>query len=160
MNIAKKAYCRTFQTAFRAALPVLPYREPKILKSTSEIITEIKGLGLHSALLITDEFLRSSGATAVLENSFKENGIHCSVYDKTRANPTVHNVEEALTVYNKENCECLIAFGGGSSMDCAKAVGARVAYPNKSLARLGGILRVMKKNSSSVCRADHSRNRQ
>ena len=37
MNCIKKAYCRTYQTVFRAALPILPYRDPKLLDSTDEL---------------------------------------------------------------------------------------------------------------------------
>lgn len=68
-----------------------------------------------------------------------------AVYDKTQPNPTVANVEEALKMYHKNGCDALIAIGGGSSMDCAKAVGARVAYPKRSVNKMGGILRVLRK---------------
>ena len=54
-------------------------------------------------------------------------------------------MEEARELYLQEGCRCLIAFGGGSSMDCAKAVGARIAYPNRSLDQLKGLLRVWRK---------------
>ena len=64
---------------------------------------------------------------------------------KTKPNPTVDNVEEAKRMYIKEKCECLIAFGGGSSIDCAKAVGALVAYPEKNLDQLKGLLKVQRK---------------
>lgn len=145
MNILRKAYCRIYQFAFHLALPVLPYREPKLLSSISEIPQEIKKLGLSSVLLVTDGFLRSSGATASLENALADAGISAFVYDKTNANPTVANVEEALSIYKDTACQCIIAFGGGSPMDCAKAVGARVVYPKKSLKQLGGTLKIFRK---------------
>jgi len=96
-------------------------------------------------LLVTDPILRSSGITTPLEQLLKEQHIHTAIYDQTSANPTVKNVEEALTLYHAENCQALIAFGGGSSMDCAKVVGARVAYPKKSLNQLKGLLKVLRK---------------
>ena len=145
MHPLKKAYCRVFQFAFHAVLPILPYREPKIFDSIGAIPQLLKSKNMDSVLLVTDPFLRTSGATAPLEKVLQENGIRCAVYDQTRANPTVHNVEEALTLYRKEGCQCLIAFGGGSSMDCAKAVGARVAYPKKQLDQLKGLLRVLRR---------------
>lgn len=67
------------------------------------------------------------------------------MYDKTQPNPTVHNVEEVLALYQQNHCDSLIAIGGGSSIDCAKAVGARLAHPRKSLNQLKGILRVWRK---------------
>ncbi len=145
MNPIKKIYCRIFQTAFRIALPFLPYREPKILNSIDAIPKLLKSKGYKSVMLITDSFLRSSGLTTSLEIKLEEAGISCAVYDKTMANPTVANVEDALSLYKKNNCQCLIAFGGGSPMDCAKAVGARIAYPNRSMDKLKGLLKVLKK---------------
>lgn len=145
MNSFKKAFCRVYQFCFHLALPVLPYREPKILKSVNEIPAEIKKLNLKKALIITDEFLKKSGATEEMELSLHGNSLEYIVYDNTRPNPTVGNVEEALKIYNSQKCECLIAFGGGSAMDCAKAVGARVAYPKRNLDKLKGDLRIFRK---------------
>lgn len=145
MNVFKKFYCRAFQTVFRAALPLLPYREPEIMHSVNDVASLTDKLGVKSVMLVTDSGLRGAGITAPLEKLLEEHGVKCVVYDKTRANPTVANVEEALGLYNQENCGCLIAFGGGSSMDCAKAIGARVAYPKKPLSKLKGTLKVIRK---------------
>lgn len=145
MNFIAKLGCRIFQIAFRVALPILPYREPKIYNSIAELRELFSALKVSSVLLITDKFLRESGATAGLEELLMKNSINCAVYDGTRANPTVANVEEARELYMSEGCECIIALGGGSSMDCAKAVGARIAYPNKPLKKMKGILRVLRR---------------
>lgn len=145
MNIMFKAYCRVFQTAFRLALPILPYREPETVNSCGELGNVIKKENIRSALIVTDKGIVSNRLTVPLETALKENGVAFTVYDKTRPNPTVDNVEEALALYHKSNCDALIAIGGGSSMDCAKAVGARVAYPKKSVGRMKGILRVLRR---------------
>lgn len=57
MNIFKKVFCRIYQFAFHIALPVLPYREPKILKNTEELTAEIKRNKYSFPLIITDGFL-------------------------------------------------------------------------------------------------------
>ena len=145
MNPISKIGCRVYQGVFRAAIPLLPYRDPEILHSIQEVPTLLRRIGVSSVLLVTDSYLRTSGVTRPLEQLLEENHIHCAVYDKTRANPTVFNVEEARGLYVTEGCQGLIALGGGSSMDCAKAVGARIAYPNKSLDQLKGLLRVLKR---------------
>ena len=145
MNPLKKVYCRVFQFAFHAVLPILPYREPEIFDSICRLPQLLKSKQIGSVLLVTDPGLRNGGSTAPLEALLREEGIRCAVYDQTRANPTVHNVEDALAVYRAEGCQALIAFGGGSSMDCAKAVGARVAYPKKTLGQLKGLLRVLRR---------------
>ncbi len=145
MNPLRKIYCRMFQTAFHIALPFLPYREPEQLESISALPDLLKKKQIHSVLLVTDQFLRTSGATNALEYILCTNNISCTVYDKTCANPTVDNAEEAAGIYLKEHCEALIAFGGGSSIDCAKAAGAKITYANKSFEQLKGLLKVLKK---------------
>lgn len=145
MNIVKKIYCRAFQAAFRLALPFLPYREPRQYGSVAEIPALLQEKGYKTVLLVTDAPLRAAGVTRALEALLPASGIRCVLYDGTHPNPTVEDVEKAVTLYKKEGCEALIAFGGGSSMDCAKAVGARIAYPNKALQQMKGLLRVLRK---------------
>ncbi len=144
MNPVKKAYCRTYQTLFHLALPVLPYREPELFHTLAELEPLFLKKGWKNILLVTDRTLREAGITASLESLLEKWGVHAAVYDKTAQNPTVNNVEEARGLYLAEGCEALIAFGGGSSIDCAKAVGARIAYPNKTLGELKGTLRVLR----------------
>lgn len=144
MFFLKSLYCRIFQTAFRIALPFLPYREPDIVNSCAELEWVFKKEGSRSALIVTDGGIVKSGLLTPLEKVLTQSGISFSVYDKTQPNPTEHNVEEALTLYKADRCDTLIAIGGGSSMDCAKAIGARVAYPNRRIGQMKGILRVLR----------------
>ena len=145
MNIVSKIYCRVFQAGFRAALPILPYREPQIVPSCSELGGVFKKEKTTSVLVVTDAGIVKNSLTIPLENMLKKNKVRYTVYDKTQPNPTVDNVEEALILYHKNKCDTLIAIGGGSAMDCAKAVGARVAYPKRSLKQLGGKLKVWRR---------------
>lgn len=140
MNVFKKIYCRIFQECFHIAIPILPYRDPKILNSIEELPVEFAKNGIKKVFLVTDSFLRSLAEKLI--ELLPQAGIECIVYDKTKPNPTVSDIEEALAIYKAENCEALIGFGGGSAIDCAKAVGARVACPRKSLAQMKGILKV------------------
>lgn len=142
MNILKKIYCRTFQAAFKLALPILPYTTPKILNKVEELPEEFLKRKINRVMLVTDSGLRA--ITAKLEELLPEKGITCFVYDGTEANPKVSNVEEALKIYKEQKCQGLIAFGGGSSMDLAKALGARVVYPKKTLNQMKGILKIHK----------------
>ena len=142
MNTLKKLYCRTFQMGLRAVLPVLPYRSPELLRSVEELPALFQKQQISRVLLITDASIRGFGITAPLENALKQAGIRCMVYDRTVANPTSANVEEARMLYLGTGCQAIIGFGGGSSIDCAKAVGARIAKPRQSLAHMEGILKV------------------
>ena len=142
MNIFKAAYCRAYQLAFRAALPVLPYRVPEELDALTDIPGKLKELGIDSALLVTDKGIRGLGLTQPLEAAMAEAGLSCPVYDETVPNPTFSNIEAALKVYQAGKCGAVIGFGGGSAMDCAKATAARAGCPNRSLQSMSGNLRI------------------
>ena len=145
MNLIRKAYCRIFQKAFRLAIPLLPYRKPEILNGLAELPGLFLGKGIRSVLLVTDKGIRGRGLTSGLEELLKDSGIRCAVYDATVANPTTDNVEEAAALFRASGCQAIIGFGGGSSIDAAKAVGARIAYPRKPLEKMEGILKVLKR---------------
>ena len=145
MNLLKKAYCRTFQTVFKTALPFLPYRTPEVVGSVSKLPAIIKAQNCRNVLIITDAGITKLGLTNRLEKALSDNDLSYTIYDKTVANPTTANVAEALELYYEHDCDSIIGFGGGSSMDCAKAAGARAAKPGQSLAKMKGILKVHKK---------------
>lgn len=145
MNPIKKMYCRTYQSVFKVTIPFLPYRKPKLLDDMPELVKLLQKKKISSVLLVTDESIRALGITTPLENLLKTSDIDCIVYDRTVANPTNVNVEEARELYLEQGCQALIGFGGGSSIDCSKAVGARVVKPHQSLAKMGGILKIHKK---------------
>ena len=142
MRPLKKIYCRGFQTVFRLILPFLPYRDPKILHRLGEVPPLLKEKKIRRVLLVTDENLRKIGVTAPLEEALEQAGIFCAVYDETVPNPTVANAEAARETYLDNGCEAVIAFGGGSPMDCAKALCARIARPDRSLLQMKGLLKV------------------
>lgn len=145
MFIVNKIYCRIFQKAFRLVIPLLPYRKPKIIEGFDYLIPILEEKKITSVLLVTDKGIRKAGLTEPLEQLLKEKSICCTVYDGTVANPTVQNVEEARKLYLSQECQAIIALGGGSSIDCAKACGARIAKPKQSLEQMKGILKVHKK---------------
>ncbi len=145
MNKLRKFYCRTYQTGLKIALPFLPYRKPGIVGSVKALPDILRQHGCDRVLIITDAGIIKLGLTRRLEKVLTQNEISYHIYDKTVANPTTANVAEALELYHSHACNAIIGFGGGSSIDCAKAVGARIAKPKQSLARMKGILKVLRK---------------
>lgn len=145
MNLFKTLYCRTFQAVLKTALPLLPYKNPNTIDKICDISIVLKVNGKIHPLIVTDKTVRGLGLIAPLEETLKTARIPYSVYDGVVANPTTQNAKEALKVYKSEGCDCLIGFGGGSPMDCAKCVGALLARPKKDLNALSGILKVRKK---------------
>lgn len=145
MRLLQKLYCRGFQAGLRLALPFLPYRSPRILSSVQEVPQCLLEKHITNVLVVTDGFLHISGMLEPLKQALKSQGISYTVYDEVTPNPTILNVELARERYLQNGCQGLIGFGGGSSIDCAKAVGARIARPKKNLAKMEGILKVLKR---------------
>lgn len=145
MFFIKSAYCRVFQGAFRMALPLLPYREPEIINSCTELGRVLHKENATSVLVVTDKGIVNNGLIKPVEDALVAADISYTVYDETLPNPTVTNVEDALLLYHKNKCNTIIAIGGGSAMDCAKAVGVRVVYPKRTVNQLGGKLKAWRK---------------
>ena len=140
-----KLYCRAYQLVFRCATPLLPWRRPQLLKDFASVARLLREKGIQSALVVTDAGLVKLGLHARLLAAFESGGVHWAMYDKTAQNPTIDNIEEALALYKREGCAAIIALGGGSPMDCAKGVGARLARPGKTITQMRGLLKVLKK---------------
>ena len=84
-------------------LPFLPYREPKLLDSTDDLVDVLIQKNLKQILLVTDKGIRVLGLTKELENKITKNKIDLSIYDETVSNPTTQNVEDALNIYKNNN---------------------------------------------------------
>ena len=145
MFLPKAAFCRAFQFAFRAILPILPYREPQIIGSCADVPAILRSENARKPLVVTDPGIIANQLLRPLEDALKAEGVPFAIYGETQPNPTVNNVEAALALYRSEGCDSIIAIGGGSAMDCAKALGARVTYPRKKVGQMRGILRVLRK---------------
>ena len=144
----KLIWYHIFQFFFAAAEHLLPWHLSKSVKGENcvlQIPEYLKKDKVERVLLVTDPTLTSLGLTKPLLDALRDSGITCTVYDKVQPNPTIDSIEEARQMYLDNNCQGLIAFGGGSSMDCAKAAGARVVKPNQSIQQMGGTLRVQRK---------------
>ena len=144
MNITKRIYCRAVQFVFRVALPILPYRQPKTLPSTDDVALLLRQREIRSILLVADSGVRRLGLTASLEESLRREHIVYSIYEQRTPNPTIDDVEKARSQYQLTNAKAIVAIGGGSAIDCAKVVGARIARPKKSVERMRGLLRILK----------------
>ena len=146
MNIFFKAYCRAYQKVFYCASFLMNFHEPEMLEGLDSIPVTLKKQGIESIIIVTDDVLHNKlKMIEGLKASLEEAGIKYVVYDKTVPNPTIDNIEEAVVMYNENDCKALVAFGGGSSMDCAKGVACRIARPNKTIPQMKGVLKVRKK---------------
>lgn len=146
MNFLFKAYCRTYQSIIRFALKFIKFREPETLDGLTALADKVKSEGLSSILIVTDDVLHNKlHLLDGLKEDLKKRDVNFVVYDKVLPNPDVTLVNEGYDLYKSNNCQGIVAVGGGSPMDCAKAIGCRVARPNKTIQQLQGYFKVMKK---------------
>ena len=139
---------RAQQLLMKLAIPhLIKYTPPKLLSgagSVTKLADEVESHGLTKVLLVTDKSLMGLGLPNSLIEALQANDIECTIYDEVDPNPTKQNVEGAVSCYQQHNCQGVIAFGGGSPMDCAKATATRIANPDKTLQQLRGNMKVSK----------------
>ena len=75
MHLAHRAWCRTYQTVFRIALPVLPYTEPRILEHAEDVPAVLQKRSIQKVLIVTDPGIARLGLTATLERALTAQGI-------------------------------------------------------------------------------------
>ena len=142
MNILKKLWCRTYQMAFRMVIPILPYRQPELHDSLDSMADIVRSRGISRILIVTDQGLVRAGICRMVQEKLEAAGIAYAIYDGTVPNPTIQNVEEARQLYLDSQSQAIIALGGGSAMDCAKAAACRIARPRTPVRYMKGILKV------------------
>ena len=81
-----------------------------------------KTLDINKPLLVTDLSLAKSNMVIDVLEKLKEEGFLVEIYSNVVGNPTGNNVTEGVNYYNKNNCDGVIAFGGGSGLDVGKAI--------------------------------------
>lgn len=141
-------YCRAYQKALYVGTFFLDWRKPDLIKgagAVTQLPAAIRERGLKTVLVVTDKGLMSLNLLAGLFEALEKTGIKYVVFDGVQPNPTIDNIEDAVEIYKENGCEGIVAFGGGSPMDCAKACGARIARPDKSVPQMRGVLKVNRK---------------
>ena len=88
-----------------------------------EIVTEAKNRGFKKALVCSDPDLLKFNVTSKVTSLLDEAGLAYEIYSEIKPNPTIENVQHGVEALHKANADYLIAIGGGSSMDTAKAIG-------------------------------------
>ena len=144
----KKVYYRICQKALKFGMLFMDWSEPELLEGENAVLklpSFVKNKGINKVLVVTDKGLMNLHLLDPLFEELKKEGLEYVIYDGVQPNPTIDNIEECKDLYIKNNCHGIIAFGGGSPMDCAKAAGARVVKPKQSVRQMRGYLKVNKK---------------
>ncbi len=97
-----------------------------------EIVTEVKRRGFNKAFVCSDPDLLEFGVTGKVTVLLDEAGLPYELFSDFKQNPTIENVQSGVEAYKKTGADYIIAIGGGSSMDTAKAIGIIINNPEFS----------------------------
>ena len=97
--------------------------------AVSEVVSEIKAHNFHKAFVASDPDLVKFGVTAKVTGLLDKAGIPFELYSNIKPNPTIENVKSGVEAFKKSGADCIVAVGGGSSMDTSKAIGIIIANP-------------------------------
>ena len=144
----KNLWYRTYQKVLKLAMCFMNWKEPALLEGEGAVLklpAFIKAKGINKVLIVTDKGLMNLKMLDPVFEELKKVGVDSAIYDGVQPNPTIPSIEECRKIYLDNKCEGIIAFGGGSPMDCAKAAAARVVKPKQSVRKMRGYLNVNKK---------------
>ena len=94
-----------------------------------EIANEAKSAGFKKAFVCSDPDLIKFNVTSKVTDILDANGLAYEIYSDIKANPTIENVQNGVAAFKKSGADYIVAIGGGSSMDTAKAIGIIIANP-------------------------------
>ena len=148
MLFIKKCWYRICQKVLQFGMCFMDWKEPFLLEGEDSVLKLpllIKEKGIKKVLVVTDKGLMNLHLLDPMFEALKKEQIEYVIFDDVRPNPTIKNIEDCKDLYLSNNCEGIIAFGGGSPMDCAKACGARIVKPNQSVKKMRGYLKIGRK---------------
>nr|NJM04905.1 iron-containing alcohol dehydrogenase [Desulfobacula sp.] len=142
----KKLGYRSFQKVMKLATKIIPFPIPVLLTgpgSVTMLARNIQARGIKHVLVVTDKMLTDLRLLDGFLASLREYGVAYTVFDDVQANPTIENVEAGRKFYRQNKCRAIVGFGGGSPMDCAKIIGARIRNPYLPVRWMKGLFRVL-----------------
>ncbi|MCI5792074.1 MAG: iron-containing alcohol dehydrogenase [Lachnospiraceae bacterium] len=104
---------------------------------SSEVGEEAKLLGATKILIVADKGVIAAGVVKPVEESLKKAGIPFVYHDNLNSNPRIWQAEEGYEFAKKEGVDCIVAVGGGTSMDCAKTIGVLLTHGGKVMDWVG-----------------------
>ena len=138
-------WCRIFQAALKIGNYFMGYRMPEYLEGAGklrELGSFLKEKNINDVLVVTGTGMVRRGQVQPMLDGFDTCGIRYALQTYQNPDPTSEDVELGYQAYRSHGCRAIVAMGGGSRIDCAKGIAAKVAHPRKSVAQLQGLLKV------------------
>lgn len=144
----KKAYYRVRQAVMNIVIRILLKKNQKVISGEGSLVRvagSLKKNGKKSVLVVTIPEFITWGTLDEFFKALEDNGVKLNLYAEVSSEPTVELVEKGVKLYREGKCDAIVAIGGGSVLDCAKAIGARITRPDKTIRDLRGTLKIRKK---------------
>lgn len=139
---------RVFQFFFGIINRNMKETRPELIQGAGSLegaVSILEKQNSRRPLFVTGPRVGKSEAFTGLVAGAAEKDINAVVFSEVKADPSISQIEEIVKLYKENECDAILAVGGGSNMDASKAVAARIARPGKTLKQLGGVLKVRKK---------------
>ena len=137
---------RLYMFGLKIAAKVLPITKPTLFigrDALKQLCHSVSIMGVNKVLIVTDAGIVKLGFAKKLAFEFERVGVQCAIYSDVLPDPTYDQVDAGLVIYREQQCQGVVAIGGGSPIDCAKVIAA-CATNNKPVRRLVGLLKVWK----------------
>ena len=138
-------WCRTFQAVLKVGNYFMGYRMPTYLEGPGkirELGAFLKEKNINDVLVVTGTGMVRRGQVQPLLDGFESAGIRYTLQAFDHPDPSSDDVELGFKTYKENGCKALVALGGGSRIDCAKGIAAKVVHPKKKVSQLQGLLKV------------------
>ena len=142
---AEVIWCRAFQAVLKLGNYFMGYRMPTYVEGpgkVKELGSFLKEKKLDHILVVTGSSMMRRGMVQPMLDGMDAAGIHYVVQTYDHPDPTTDDVELGYKTYRENGCKAIVAMGGGSRIDCAKAIAAKAVHPRTPVAKLQGLLKV------------------
>ncbi len=126
----KKLFARIRHNLYKILIRIINFPQPRIItgyNSSGSIYKLLSDQNIDNVLVVTDNGIIDAGLTGPMLAGFDANNIKYAIYDRVKPDPGISDIEEGIKLYTQNKCRGIIAFGGGSPIDCAKVIAARAA---------------------------------
>jgi len=143
-----KPSARIFQKALKVGSAFLNWREPELLtgiNAFNDLPKNIQDKAMSRILIVTDKGILETGMVDPFTEKLDQLNIAYSIFEQVEPSPPKEVIEKLAIQYKENYSEAMVAVGGGSVMDSAKAAGIIINKPEKDLSNYGGLMKVLHK---------------
>lgn len=144
LHALEVGFLRSYMVIFKGVTAVMPFKWPKTFEgsdSSIELVKHMANQGHKNVLIVSDAVLVKLGLLEKMTAELKNNGVEFHIFDGVEPNPTVEQIDAGAAMCEKHACDAILAVGGGSPIDAAKMIGAKVKN-KKPIVKMTGLFRV------------------